>query len=77
MFLEVFIVAKTNPMVRSSMWAIFALVLFSERSFTRISLCLLSPARHMHHVNGAAKLACDTHPDISDFHLLDNTLAIM
>lgn len=32
------------------MSVIFALVLYSERSFTRISLCLLSLARHVHHV---------------------------
>lgn len=44
------------------MSVIFALVLYSERSFTRISLCLLSPARHVRHVilscNACAALSC-------------------
>jgi hypothetical protein len=58
------------------MWAIVALVLCSERSFARISLYLLTQARHMHHVNGVAELACDVHLDILDVHLLHNKLPL-
>lgn len=45
-FLE-FTIAQANDNYRSSMPAIFASVLCSERSCIRISLCLRSQARHM------------------------------
>ena len=37
---------------------------------------LLTQARHMHHVNGVAELACDVHLDILDVHLLHNKLPL-